>query len=71
MMKMNLKVEGMSCQHCVMAVSNALFAIEGVENVQIQLDAKAVFVQGENLSEKAIRDAIDEAGYDLVEVEVE
>lgn len=70
-MKMNLKVEGMSCQHCVMAVSNALFAIEGVENVQIQLDAKAVFVQGENLSEKAIRDAIDEAGYDLVEVEVE
>lgn len=70
-MKMNLKVEGMSCQHCVMAVSNALFAIEGVENVQIQLDAKAVFVQGENLSEKAIRDAIDEAGYDVVEVEVE
>ncbi len=70
-MKMNLKVEGMSCQHCVMAVSNALFAIDGVENVQIQLDAKAVFVQGENLSEKAIRDAIDEAGYDVVEVEVE
>lgn len=70
-MKMNLKVEGMSCQHCVMAVSNALFAIEGVENVQIQLDAKTVSVQGENLSEKAIRDAIDEAGYDLVEVEVE
>jgi len=70
-MKMNLKVEGMSCQHCVMAVSNALFGIEGVENVQIRLDSKAVFVQGENLSEEALRDAIDEAGYDVVEVEVE
>lgn len=70
-MKMNLKVEGMSCQHCVMAVSNALFEIEGVENVQIQLESKSVLVQGENLSEEAIRDAIDEAGYDVVEVEVE
>ena len=61
-MKMNLKVEGMSCQHCVMAVSNALFQLEGVENVQILMDSKAVEVMG---------DAIYDAGYDVVEVEVE
>jgi len=70
-MKMNLKVEGMSCQHCVMAVSKALFALDGVENVQIQLESKSVEVTGAGLSEEAIRNAIDEAGYDVVEVEVE
>jgi copper chaperone len=70
-MKMNLKVEGMSCQHCVMAASQALFAVEGVEGVQIRLESKAVEVTGSNLSEEAIKDAIYEAGYDVVEVEVE
>lgn len=70
-MKMNLKVEGMSCQHCVMAVSNALFQLEGVENVQIRMDSKAVEVMGAGMSEEAIRDAIYDAGYDVVEVEVE
>jgi copper chaperone len=70
-MKMNLKVEGMSCQHCVMAVSNALFQLEGVENVQILMDSKAVEVMGAGMSEEAIRDAIYDAGYDVVEVEVE
>lgn len=70
-MKMNLKVEGMSCQHCVMAVSNALFQLEGVENVQILMDSKAVEVMGAGMSEEAIRDAIYDVGYDVVEVEVE
>lgn len=70
-MKMNLKVEGMSCQHCVMAVSQALFAVDGVENVQIKLESKAVDVTGDKLSEEAIREAVYEAGYDVVEAEVE
>ena len=70
-MKMNLKVEGMTCQHCVMAASQALFAVEGVEGVQIRLESKAVEITGANLSEEAIREAIFEAGYDVVEVEVE
>jgi copper ion binding protein len=70
-MKMKLKVEGMSCQHCVMATSQALFAVEGVEGVQIRLESKAVEVTGTNLLEDAIKEAIYEAGYDVVEVEVE
>ena len=70
-MKMKLKVEGMSCQHCVMAASQALFAVEGVEGVQIRLESKAVEVTGTNLLEDAIKEAIYEAGYDVVEVEVE
>ncbi len=70
-MKMKLKVEGMSCQHCVMAVSNALFGVDGVENVQIRLDSKAVDVTGTELAEETIKEAIYEAGYDVVEVEVE
>lgn len=70
-MKMKLKVEGMSCQHCVMAVSNALFGLDGIENVQIRLDSKAVEVTGTELSEEAVKEAIYDAGYDVVEVEVE
>jgi len=32
-MKETLKIEGMTCDHCVMHVTNALEAIEGVANI--------------------------------------
>lgn len=37
-MKTELKIEGMSCSHCVNAVKSALAAIEGVTSVDVTLD---------------------------------
>ncbi|WFR76699.2 cation transporter [Lactococcus lactis] len=39
-MKETLKIEGMTCDHCVMHVTNALEAIEGVEKAKVSLKKK-------------------------------
>ena len=57
-------VSGMSCAHCVKAVSDEVSSVSGVESVQINLDTKAVVVRGDVLDDAAIRAAIDEAGYE-------
>lgn len=68
MMKKIMLVEGMSCNHCVMAVTNALKEIEGVSNVDINLENKEVEVSGDNLSEEILKEAVEEAGYDVLEI---
>jgi len=59
-------VEGMSCQHCVKAVKNALSEVQGVKSVEVDLAAKKVEVEGENLQEQLLKDAIQDAGYEVV-----
>ncbi|GFN36729.1 copper ion binding protein [Tepidimicrobium xylanilyticum] len=67
-MKKTMLVEGMSCNHCVMAVTNALKELEGVTDVQVDLDSKKVEVSGENLMDESLKEAVEEAGYDVVEI---
>jgi copper chaperone len=57
-------VSGMSCAHCVKAVSDEVDSVRGVESVVIDLDTKVVAVHGQGLDDAAIRAAIDEAGYE-------
>ena len=62
-------VTGMTCQHCVNAVTAELSALGGVQDVTVDLDAGAVTVVAESATPlDAVRDAIDEAGYELVGV---
>lgn len=67
-MKKILLVEGMSCGHCEKAVKEAVGQIEGVEKVQVDLTSKKVDIEGENLKDDIIKQAIEEAGYDVVEI---
>ena len=62
--KLEYTVPGMSCAHCVAAVSDEVNAVTGVASVVIDLDTKQVQVHGEDLDDAAIRAAIDEAGYE-------
>jgi copper chaperone CopZ len=58
----------MTCGHCVNAVSTEVGAIEGVTDVQVDLASGRVTVTSERpLDTEAVRAAVDEAGYDLVE----
>jgi copper chaperone len=57
-------VPGMHCGHCKAAVERELSTVAGVAAVQADLDSKLVTVSGENLSDEALRDAIEEAGYE-------
>lgn len=60
-------VEGMSCQHCVNAVTAEVRRIPGVEHVQIDLTKGAVTVTSAVALElDAVRAAVDEAGFQLL-----
>ncbi|MEU0547725.1 copper ion binding protein [Micromonospora sp. NPDC005979] len=62
------QVRGMTCGHCVSAVSAEVGAIEGVRDVRVDLATGQVTVSSEQpVNTEAVRAAVDEAGYDLVE----
>lgn len=59
-----IKVEGMSCNHCVMAVEKAVNAIDGVTGVKVDLDKGEVsFEEGGSVNMDAVVQAIEKAGY--------
>jgi copper chaperone len=57
-------VPGMSCSHCVVAVTEEIGRVAGVESVDVELESKQVTVRGRALDDGAVRAAIDEAGYE-------
>lgn len=65
-MKKTLTVEGMSCQHCVKAVKDALSQIEGVKTVEVDLTNHSVEIEGDNLVHALLKEAIEEAGYNVI-----
>jgi copper ion binding protein len=61
------QVSGMTCGHCVQAVTAEVGALPGVEEVRVDLPTGAVTVTSrEPLDVDAVRAAVDEAGYQLV-----
>ncbi|GLY75042.1 heavy-metal-associated domain-containing protein [Actinoallomurus iriomotensis] len=60
------KVKGMTCGHCVSAVTAEVGAIDGVTDVDVDLASGTVTVASTApLDEQAVRDAVDEAGYEV------
>ena len=63
-----IKIQGMSCQHCVMSVTRALSQIPGLKDVQVNLvNGEATFENVKSVSRETIRKAVEEAGYRLGE----
>jgi copper chaperone len=58
-------VPGVHCGNCKAAVERQLEAVAGVESVDVDLESKRVTVTGKGLDDGALRDAIDEAGYEV------
>ena len=59
-------VTGMTCSHCVQAVTGEISTLPGVAEVRIDLASGAVTVTSEApLADEAVRAAVDEAGYEL------
>jgi copper chaperone len=58
-------VPDVSCGHCRAAISDEVGRVEGVAEVEVDLDAKRVAVRGEQLDDAAIRAAVEQAGYEL------
>ncbi len=64
-MRKLLKIEGMSCGHCVMHVQSALEDIPGVKSAKVDLLERTAMVDGDNLNDQALRAAVTEAGYSV------
>ena len=59
-------VTGMTCGHCVQAVTDEISALEGVRQVDVELTSGAVTVVSDDpLDKEAVAAAVDEAGYAL------
>ena len=59
-------VVGMTCAHCVRAVTEEISAIDGVAEVAVDLPSGAVAVTSDGpLDDELVRAAVDEAGYTL------
>ncbi|MET0196275.1 MAG: copper ion binding protein [Rhodococcus fascians] len=61
------RVNGMSCDHCVNAVSQQVGQLDGVRTVNVDLVSGTVSVSSDvPLDEALVGAAVDEAGYELV-----
>jgi copper chaperone len=62
-----LQVEGMSCNHCKMAVETAVKKLPGMLLAEVDLTAKTLQVEyeGEKTSSLQIRQAVEEAGFEV------
>ena len=62
-----IKVSGMSCQHCVSAVTKALEKLEGLEKVAVDLTTNEVSFVNNGVEREKIRSAISQIGFDPAE----
>ncbi|MDE6891949.1 MAG: metal-transporting ATPase, partial [Lachnospiraceae bacterium] len=68
-MTKTMTIEGMMCAHCTGRVQKALEAVPGVESVAMSLENKSAEVTlGEDVADEALKAAVTEAGYEVVEV---
>ena len=66
-MKTVLKIEGMSCAHCVQHVKEALEAVTGVKSAVVSLNDKTATVEhGEEADLAALKAAVADAGFGVV-----
>ncbi len=61
--KSNMKITGMTCQHCVKHATEALEAIAGVDSVVVTLEPGGAVVVG-NVDNAVLIAAVKEAGYE-------
>jgi copper chaperone CopZ len=67
--KSTYTVNGMTCGHCVAAVTAELSRLPGVHDVVVELPTGAVIVESDGpLPLDEVRVAVDEAGYELAGV---
>ena len=61
-----IKIKGMSCNHCVMAVTKALNAMDGVANVKVSLEVgEAAFEEKKPVDMAVVKEKIKKAGFEV------
>ena len=61
------QVQGMTCQHCVRAVTEEVSSIDGVRGVEVHLETGRVDIDSDvPITAEALAEAVSRAGYELV-----
>ena len=66
MAETTIKIEGMSCQHCVMAVKKALGGIPAILKSDVQIGSAMVKYDESKIKKEDIESKIEKAGYRVV-----
>ena len=62
-----IKIKGMTCRHCVMAVTKALSGMDGIRDVPVNLETgEGSFTEEKPVDRALIRERISKAGYEVV-----
>ena len=62
-MTRTIAIEGMMCSHCTGRVEQALRALSGVTEVQMDLEGKCAVVTAEDLTDETLAKAVTDSGY--------
>ncbi len=65
MAEAKLEIDGMSCQHCVMAVKKALGGVAGVDSSDVEIGSAVVRYDDGKASRKDLEAAIEKAGFSV------
>jgi copper chaperone CopZ len=63
---LSYSVPDIHCAHCERAINAEVSNVAGVARVDVDLATKLVTVTGDGVSDQAVREAIDEAGYEAL-----
>lgn len=58
-----LEITGMTCDHCVHAITTAVKDVAGVTDADVSLEGKSAVISGDAFDVQTILDAIEEEGY--------
>ena len=66
MASVTLKIDGMSCGHCVSAVNKALRALPGITDLKVEIGSAAVGFDAGQVSVDKLKEAVEDEGYEVV-----
>jgi len=62
----SVKIKGMTCRHCVMAVTRALNEVTGIKDLKVDLSrGEATFEESQPVDMERVREQIRKAGYEV------
>ena len=61
-----MTVVGMTCDHCVRSVREEVAEVTGVTAVDVDITSGRLVVAGEGFSDDAVKEAVAEAGYEVI-----
>lgn len=69
MKNQTITISGMTCGHCVMSVRKELSKIDGLKIDEVKIGSAAVTVDETKVTEKALTQAVEEAGYAVIAIQ--